>query len=199
MDAEIAVAVPLAEAWAFTTPCTPTSSAIDQRAIDQAAIALCWRYEGRTHAHFELWPKVGEGVNWGRRHIVGVFEPPLLHRRSDSRRSIASAGSAPALLVASRMLSKSRVDRASRSRGVTIKVSPGRSALMTRANAARSATAPETFSLYTFAAPASRNAASCVTGRRSVGAGAGAGAAQAQLRPLAGWFRYPGGMRRRFF
>ena len=40
MDAEIAVAVPLAEAWAFTTPCTPTSSAIDQRAIDQAAIVL---------------------------------------------------------------------------------------------------------------------------------------------------------------
>jgi hypothetical protein len=31
----------------------------------------------------ELWPKVGEGVNRGRRHIVGVFEPPLLHRRSD--------------------------------------------------------------------------------------------------------------------
>ena len=30
-----------------------------------------------------LLPKVGEGVNWGRRHIVGVFEPPLLHRRSD--------------------------------------------------------------------------------------------------------------------
>ena len=32
----------------------------------------------------ELWPKVGEGVNRGRRHIVGVFEPPLLHRRSDT-------------------------------------------------------------------------------------------------------------------
>ena len=32
---------------------------------------------------WELWPKVGEGVNRGRRHIVGVFEPPLLHRRSD--------------------------------------------------------------------------------------------------------------------
>ena len=31
----------------------------------------------------ELWPKVGAGMNWGRRHIVGVFEPPLLHRRSD--------------------------------------------------------------------------------------------------------------------
>ena len=31
----------------------------------------------------ELLPKVGEGVNRGRRHIVGVFEPPLLHRRSD--------------------------------------------------------------------------------------------------------------------
>jgi putative SOS response-associated peptidase YedK len=31
----------------------------------------------------ELSPKVGEGVNRGRRHIVGVFEPPLLHRRSD--------------------------------------------------------------------------------------------------------------------
>ena len=31
----------------------------------------------------ELWPKVGEGVNRGRRHIVGVFEPPLLHLRSD--------------------------------------------------------------------------------------------------------------------
>src|ERR1700739_633418 len=26
----------------------------------------------------ELWPKVGEGVNRGRRHIVEVFEPPLL-------------------------------------------------------------------------------------------------------------------------
>jgi hypothetical protein len=36
--------------------------------------------EGRVP---ELWPKVGEGVNRGRRHIVGVFEPPLLHRRSD--------------------------------------------------------------------------------------------------------------------
>jgi hypothetical protein len=33
--------------------------------------------------YLELWPKVGEGVNRGRRHIVGVFEPPLLHRRSD--------------------------------------------------------------------------------------------------------------------
>ena len=31
----------------------------------------------------ELWLKVGESVNRGRRHIVGVFEPPLLHRRSD--------------------------------------------------------------------------------------------------------------------
>jgi hypothetical protein len=35
------------------------------------------------HFPVELWPKVGEGVNRGRRHIVGVFEPPLLHRRSD--------------------------------------------------------------------------------------------------------------------
>ena len=31
----------------------------------------------------ELLPKVGEGMNRGRRHIVGVFKPPLLHRRSD--------------------------------------------------------------------------------------------------------------------
>ena len=38
--------------------------------------------EGRSMI-LELWPKVGEGVNRGRRHIVGVFEPPLLHRRSD--------------------------------------------------------------------------------------------------------------------
>jgi hypothetical protein len=30
-----------------------------------------------------LWPKVGEGVNRGRQHTMGVFEPPLLHRRSD--------------------------------------------------------------------------------------------------------------------
>ena len=36
-----------------------------------------------TGMRMELWPKVGEGVNRGRRHIVGVFEPPLLHRRSD--------------------------------------------------------------------------------------------------------------------
>ena len=51
------------------------------------------RYQRRTrrtilpplllHVAAELWPKVGEGVNRGRRHIVGVFEPPLLHRRSD--------------------------------------------------------------------------------------------------------------------
>jgi hypothetical protein len=31
----------------------------------------------------ELWPKFGDGLNRGRRHIMGVFEPPLLHRRSD--------------------------------------------------------------------------------------------------------------------
>jgi cytosine/adenosine deaminase-related metal-dependent hydrolase len=37
----------------------------------------------RAHPSAELWPKVGESVNRGRRHIVGVFEPPLLHRRSD--------------------------------------------------------------------------------------------------------------------
>ena len=41
--------------------------------------ALCHQ----TGLEAELWPKVGEGVNRGRRHIVGVFEPPLLHRRSD--------------------------------------------------------------------------------------------------------------------
>ena len=32
----------------------------------------------------ELWPEVGDGVKWNRRRIVGVFEPPLLHRRSDT-------------------------------------------------------------------------------------------------------------------
>ena len=38
---------------------------------------------GDSGARKELLPKVGEGMNRGRRHIVGVFEPPLLHRRSD--------------------------------------------------------------------------------------------------------------------
>ena len=47
-------------------------------AIDGAAAAL---FTAGIAA--ELSPKVGEGVNRGRRHIVGVFEPPLLHRRSD--------------------------------------------------------------------------------------------------------------------
>src|SRR6266404_4744526 len=32
----------------------------------------------------ERWPEVGDGVNRERRRIVGVFEPPLLHRRSDT-------------------------------------------------------------------------------------------------------------------
>ncbi len=27
----------------------------------------------------ELWPEVGDGLNRGRRHIMGVFEPLLLH------------------------------------------------------------------------------------------------------------------------
>ena len=40
-------------------------------------------FEGGGPGAEELLPKVGEGVNRGRRHIVGVFEPPLLHRRSD--------------------------------------------------------------------------------------------------------------------
>jgi hypothetical protein len=33
------------------------------------------------------WPKAGGGANWRGQHIMGVFESPLLHRRSICRRA----------------------------------------------------------------------------------------------------------------
>jgi len=56
---------------------------------------------------------------------------------------------------------KSRVDRAKRSRRVTISTSPGSSRLISLASSARSVFAPETFSLNTLATPAAINSATC--------------------------------------
>jgi hypothetical protein len=41
-------------------------------------------FKSRALVHPELWPKVGDGLKGSRRRIVGIFEPPLLHRRSDT-------------------------------------------------------------------------------------------------------------------
>jgi hypothetical protein len=56
---------------------------LEPRLRDHGQVELAHRDSAVRYQRQELWPKVGEGVNRGRRHIVGVFEPPLLHRRSD--------------------------------------------------------------------------------------------------------------------
>jgi hypothetical protein len=53
---------------------------------------------------------------------------------------------APALAIVSRMLSRSRVERASRSKRVTMSASSGSSRLSSLASSARSVFAPDTFS-----------------------------------------------------
>ena len=68
---------------------------------------------------------------------------------------------APRSETAAITLSRSRVERASRSRRVTTSTSPGSSRPITLASSGRSVLAPETFSLNTLAQPAAISSASC--------------------------------------
>ena len=89
--------VAFAKLYDRKTPITASDLINDRvvRFFEEQEVKLCrvltdrgTEYCGNPEHHeyelyLELWPKVGEGVNRGRRHIMGVFEPPLLHRRSD--------------------------------------------------------------------------------------------------------------------
>jgi hypothetical protein len=70
---------------------------------------------------------------------------------------------APALPITSRVLRRSRVDHASRSRLVTIRQSPSARAAIALASCWRSVLAPLAFSLNTRSAPLSRRAACCAS------------------------------------
>jgi hypothetical protein len=61
---------------------------------------------------------------------------------------------APAFEIVSKLFNKSRVERASLSSRVTIRVSPGQREAIARAKALLSVTAPETFSAKTLVHPA---------------------------------------------
>jgi hypothetical protein len=74
--------------------------------------------------------------------------------------SLSDLKPAPALATASRILSRSLVERARRSSRVTTRTSPGSSLRIAFASSGRSVLAPETFSLNTLAAPAANSSAS---------------------------------------
>ena len=71
--------------------------------------------------------------------------------------------SQPALVAVSRMLSKSRVERASRSRRVTMSTSPEPSLARTRRNCVRSVLAPLAVSWVIVSAPAAGNWRTCAS------------------------------------